>query len=1691
MAAQTFPLQEQSNNPPAQGFTPVAEAAMPPQEALAAPAEEEYGDPLGGFGNVLEQPEHTQVFMENGMAEQVAETYNLAGLGTLYQPVTPDSVLRDLTGNYTQGQISQFAQDVLKEDESIQKDLILSAISDPKVGVEHRIQLAETINGMNAIPDVNAILRQAMHNANLVENNGDTEEEEDDQQAGAIAAEALPRAVQVETPMPVGEQVVRDTYEQMLNQYMTEASDGGGLDFLATMIPFRTQYPVMKIYNALGLDKRDDVVVEGGSKIFLGNALKNIREHISSLSYEDKIRALDTVMRILKPNSGVFSDGNDFVTQHVLSEIFYKDIYQESYEETTLGANALGAYPVAAPGGALVAKGRQAFVDSAANVGFNTFMDNAGSIFDLIGVGSLAKSTIKLGTKWLPKALTRMRRVAPDMATDSTLRALDDPAVLAKFPGMTKEDIVATFLPSADRVIQEGGVEGFGSLLAKQLDIRDRLLRIAERSNYSAAERADAFAEIQRHYGDVASAPTSTLHLNESVFTAGETGVVIEGIFGRTKTKAFSSLGQAAKAGVEQVKNVFGADAAVELVWRNPATNKLEAIPAGMKPGTKGEFFLRAKDELAYEAAPTTYHSLVFGDKDVANLRTAPSLWKALRGPTLMGRDMADTLSLAARQRTEWNELTSGLMTDVASLSRSEQRLLSKVLKEGEKVSPTTGTGKVYTPSELTAMGMSEAGKRGYYAYRTATDIMYEVTNKQTRTQMLRNGVQDIHGPKGRVGYGQVHGSATEVLNTLPKGTHSVPAWDAVKGQFVKLDRKAIDALYGDGGKLAKLEQPMLGKGGNEATHVIMDSAGTTAARALPRQVVTKVEGYYPHMWKGNYVIFGTTSSGNRVAVGLAANEADARRAAQRLESTRLNREGKGKSNNFTKFGFDFDRSLSQDLGRRGGMMENLYVNMGGPVYGHRNGGTLRNFSKAAGDILVDPVEALLRGMEIVGTKATKGEVVSLMRQRAYQYAKDADILKDARIVPASADDLIRRADRVAEYEKAKAYLETAENFSNVYDAADEWVSAFFRSADSVVSRLAGSNAASTWLANRAAKGGNPMNTFVGFFHRTTIASAPVAQAALQSAQSLMMLGVSPKAYAKAVQQTTAVATLVGLRSNALHGGKYLALSASQFEKQAQAYAKLIGMEPDELIQIVDKIMESGIVSAVGYHTQMRNAMRSAAEERMLRNAKGLNNNPLAALAGRFARAADAQTFGRMSRVGFEAGESVNQIATFLTLYNRDKAKGIANLASNDYLRTITGSVAELTGNMIPEFAFSYQRGWLKAAMQFVSFQHKMMLLMLPQSLGGAKTITGAQKAGMLLAQFLLFGRRGAPHMDAIYRVVDSKINESAATDEEKSALYTAWNSPETRAVMDGLLADYTTNLVIKELFGEQPNYAISERFAPGGGGEFLVDRLFAIASNPTQAIFGLAGEKTSKLYSFSKRVGDITLANIRGYDDMPIDERMDEILKEGGAHLLSGYNKYLAMQMAQRMDGWVSAGGRVTEGYSGALEGVLYSQFGITTKDRESLYAAQDKYIEDKLTNPLARKKDLDSLADQYYKDLLESAVRFDKEATDDTVWSTLLDKWVRERGLLFSQLDTPDAEYIRETVRKRLERAAMGSNDSAETVLIERLTKDIRDGGFGSKGPEIALYLENAEFVRNNPKLKELVYQAWYEATTDEGEL
>jgi len=1684
------PVQAVLDDAEATLYAASVKAPLPGQEGSEAapfvppplPVEEteDFLDPLGtGLVDPLADDERDVLPPTLGAAEHGADIYNMAGLGSGLPPITPEAVMQALSTDIPVAAVQQLLTGIREEDEAVKRQIVLDELGNPLKGVEARLQVAKQMEGFRAF-DANLVTRQALHNANwATQAYEDTDEGDEDFAAATDYIEDLPENIEPLVDTDLTQEEIQLGYQALLNYAYVQANEGAGIgNFAATLVPFRFQAPVMKIFDALGLNR--DAVNSVAGNVLLGDALRQIREHIDGLPLEQKVEALGTVLRILKPSGGVFKDGNDWVTSHVLSEAFYTDIYGK---ETS---KSVPLYPGTSVG----------FVDP------STVMDNAGSLLDIVGVGSVAKGTIKFGGKFLPKSLKHLSHVSPQMASTQLVDALQNPALRARLADMTGEDIIENFLPSSSQAFREGSVNGIQEMIARQLEIRESMLRVSGRTNYTAAERADAMKEIDRMFGEFSQRPSSTLHLDKTVIEGAESTVDIAAVFGRTKDKGWGTLGSAQKAKLDQVENLFGKDAAVEIVMRDKKTGKLITPPANVNSKTRGEFFLQAKDSRTYESAPTTFHKLVFGDKDISNLTFAPSRWKVFQklglgwtNPgSVFSKNVLDNMSLSARQRTRWNALTIGLVKEVASLDNSQSRLLNKVIKDGEKIKSSTGRGTIYSPKELRAFGLKEDGVKAYYGYRNATDILYDAVNTQTRTSMFRQGLQDIHGPTGRVGFGKVLREQDALSDiSVTTGRKDLDVYNSSTGTFVRMSPQEITQLYKEGGQLARLRTPIIGKGTSEAAHVLVDARQGSKALGLPRNVVTKVNGYYPHMWEGNFIVYGTTRNGNRMALGLARTEAEARAVVAKKQGVLNRKAQRGSTARFVSFGYDFDRSLA-DVGHRGAVMEDIYVNMGGPVYGQRNGGSLRNFSKADGDILVDPIEALVRGFEIVGQSVTKGELAQNMRQKLYNYVQTEGLkLQDMRALPDPVSNpLVFEAGKRAQYQKASAYLDQIEMFLRTPDMVDQTMSQLFLGASGFLDNLAkrgvpGAQFLSKKAADRAARGADPAAAVMGFLHRTAIAASPLKQFALQAAQSLVMLGVSPKSWAAAAAQSTGVELLMGLRSMQLVEGA-AALNRAEYQAALKSVARMVpGMSPAELEKVVDTIFDSGLTSAVGHHSQMRSSVRSAAEARMRQSASFINQGTVSRSVGRFASTLDQQTFGRLSSVGFEAGENINQIVTFLTLYNRDKAAKIANLSDVDYVRSLVGKVAEVTGNMVPELGFGYQRGWFKNVFQFVSFQQKMMQLMLPEWAGGSRSITASEKAGMVFAQFLLFGRRATAYTDAMYRAIDTKVNEAQAQDPENN-LAAAWQDPTTQAVVSGLLFDYMGNEVLKKLFGpDTPEFALSDSFAPGGGSEFMIERLMALSNGNLLTLGGLSGEKASKLVQFLNKVKNISLAQLQDYDDIPFDERVKELMMQGGGIAASSVDRMIAARAADRLDGWVSAGGTVSEGYAGFLEGALYTLFGIQTKDRASLYAAMDEFHAQYKSDPAFAQKTLDDVADTYYKDLLLFTTKLDREAPSQAVFDNMLDQWVRQRGLLYSVLEPDEAEYVSERVNARL-RNALTSRESAEQVLVNRITQDVLKGRMGAEGPEALMYLENAPFVKNNPRLKEIIHSTYVEATTEE---
>lgn len=1677
-----------------------------PTELPVEELEDQYASPWSeGMGDVFTRSEE-QVDLPptREQAEEAAEWYNLAAGDSMIQNVTPESVLRSIEQDVTTEDVKFLLDRVGKENADQRQRMIVAAIANPKIAVEQKMQLIRELDHFREY-DLNGIQRMALHNQNQANLQSGTPEGEDDYRAAVEFIESIPVDIEAFPPSESTPEESRTAFQELLNAAYEDADSKmwgfeGAADFIGTLIPFRFQAPVMRIYNNLGLD---ETLVDKGGHLLLGEALRLIREKIDTMDEAEKSDTLAMVLSVLKPNSGIFKDGNNLVTTHTLSQIFYQDLFGEPYFTEASKADQDAYFKAKADmerwfnrgdiTKALEAKERMNKARVAAKgrlpgedrVGFTQFVDNVGSVFDLVALGGVARATLQWGNKALSSGLRRTKRVNPDKAASDVTDAILDSAVAERM-GMTQVEAVEKVLPALAPAMQEGGVNGLGEIIRRSLDAQDMMLRQQARSNFSMAQRADALKEVREQFDDLASAPRSVVRVDESVVEDVGDGIQITGIFGRTTHKPYSTLEQARSAKPTAVEKVFGKDTPVDIVMRDPSTGKLVDVPKDLADDATGEFFLRAQDYRTYDSAPNVFEGVVFGEKDIKSTWLGSKWNWVLPAGSIFSPELFNQFARAGQHRMSFSKISTGLFSDISSLSQKQQQLLSLTLKEGEKANPATGVGKTFTPTELRGKGLDEKAISSYYGVRAASDIMHNVANGHLRTQYLREGMRDIQGPNGRIGFAKPQRHA-DVTN------RTIEVYDPATDSFMRLGARDVDAIYGKGASLGELKQVMLGRKGGEATHVLINPKDKTRVLPIPQQVLTRVEGYYPHMWDGNFILWGKTHSGNRVALGIARAESDVKKIADRAKASLAKQQAAGKKARFAEIGYEFDRSLAE-IGNRGALIEDIYVNMGGPVFGHRNGGELRNLSKQDGDAMVDPILALMRGMELVGHQVTKGELATNLRMKLYNYAKHHGLLKDpARGVPQTMDDLLQRADKMPQWRRAAAAMKQIETFQYLPDAADIHTSMFLRTAASILDNM-GMRALSARIAEKAGRRGDIMAKTMGMLHRQRIASNPVAQFALQATQSLMLMGVSPRAYIQAVRQSTGVAYLIGLRSLDLHNSKMfgkigMTMTKEEITREAGAISKLIGVKANELNKIVDAALESGFIDSVGHNTMMRMALQDAAQSRMQASARAINKNPVARVLGKFGRGADAATFGVMSKMGFEGGEYMNRIATMMALYNRDVTKKVANLNSQTYLDDLFGRATEITGSMIPELAFQYQRGWFKAAMQWVSFQHKMLFLMMPEFAGGSRQFTAKQKWGIVLTQFLLFGRRAAAHTDVVYRLVENEIlRRENIPSEEKDKLVAAWRHPATEAVVSGLLTDYAINEVIQSVNEEMPDFAFSSRFAPGGASEFIAERLFEIADNPMEALFGMGGEQVGEIAKFVKRASRIILAQAKDLDDVPLNERIDELMKQGGKLNFSFYNRYLASSAAMKVGGYMSAGGVVNEGFSGELEANLFTHFGVMTKSREELYEAQDRYSQWIESDPKNKKEELDELAQQAYRDMIFRVVQASKDSGGRReIFDTLLDEAMREQELLFSFLPRQDAARISELMQEKAIRAINNPQDSAERRFVEEMLAPLQEGGFGSDTLKTASYLKNAEFVKQNPALLDIVDTVLQDAIAD----
>lgn len=1559
------------------------------------------------------------------------------------------------------------------------------------------------------VADTNVVNRSAARSAVAAEAyqaEGDLDDEEDWQDVAVDHLDSMPERVEVyNAALGTDEEQQAALEEELLRAYADASDNLGVMDFAEQITPVGSlptlNAVIDRINTALGEDPEYTRPQTYGR---VGSAMRDLRTRYRNSDEAGKREMARIVLAELRGNTGLVQDSNDLVTLAVLDNLFSeiitgKDAYWiETAADTPEEVQALEArfdqvnreLDALTYGPGYPQKKRELMREKnqiRARLEGTTLSQIGDDVFnalDAVGVGSVARTTLSFGTRYLPRAVARMFRAAPETAGRRVADAVERPEV-AEQMGMTPANAVELGLPATGKKIEQG-VNVLAEMEARRAEAAALLRRQRRSVNLTDAERAKALSDLTDEIGALTekAMPKAHIQYTSILERPDRSGAAIEAVFGATSQRPYASLRSARNASLAAAEDVFGAGVKPEVVQWNAASQAFEAVPDTMAASTKGEFFLRVQDERSYASVAETWGSLQLGDDAVADLKlgAAGSQWTI--GIGALDRTTQAWISTRARQSRAAESLAQGLMKPISDLPFDKKQQLAALVRQFE--------GQELTRAQLASHGADESVQTAYQAFRDVDNTMYEELDTLLRNEKMRNGFKDVHVEGKRVGFAKPYERLTA------SGLGDITVFDPVTGTAKAMAKADVAKLYDSGGQIGRLEYP-IDSGGQGLRYIMISGKGVRVLPVPMRGVLPRIPGHYPHIFQGKFVVYGV-KNGERVALKLAGTEADAAAYVARRSSIMAARKARGKPTSFERVDYELDGSM-QEPEAFAKKLDEIIVNRGGTLFGQRSGGRLGNLSKDFGDIQLDPIEALLRGFTIATQSVSKRELSATMRKRLHNFLRREDnrnlfVGSDTPAPRLSMANINAQFSKVEARDTALAYMRQIELVESTPDAWREATRSVYRRMAHAAYKLGQTPFAAKLGLKGAARrteraalvgaerGSNPVNAFSSLMHGMYIALPAIRQFVLNVAQTSVAASLHPTQFAKSWRQFAGVAPAVYSRIKFLHGSK-MVMGEKELEEYSRGVAKAVGMTPEELTQVVNTIVDTGIIDAVSHNTMIREAISDSASKAMQQSASATERSLGSVGRGleQAQRAAGAPA-RFLSTIGFQAGENINQIVSFLTLYNADKAKGIANLADSAYVDDLVGRAAELTGNMIAEAAPGYTRSLLKPFFQWLQFSHKMTLLGLPKSVGGSRVFSGVEKARMVFMQYLLFGAEATAVVAVAHQLMEDKIVErlEAEGDSDVSTFVQLWRSDAAKAFTDGLVFDYAANKVAQAVFGEAneewDDFAWPKTFAPAAGHDALSERIIGMFSLDPQATLGVQMKTASNLWNYGSTVADVTLARWRDMDDASLEQRVEELTKRGGTTLIPPYGKWVANKWALAHDTRLSSGGNFSEGFNNDLEALLATMIGVETKDRLAFYEAREK-LEGSWKE--TRKDRIQEVADTYWQQLVQNSTIYADSGVSDDLYDELLKNYINDQGLLLSVLDRRDKEAVTDIIDAKLQRVASGDGTPAELAFVQRITNKLQQGGFGSEGPKVANYMRHLPFVKDDPRYSIVVEDAW----------
>lgn len=875
-------------------------------------------------------------------------------------------------------------------------------------------------------------------------------------------------------------------------------------------------------------------------------------------------------------------------------------------------------------------------------------------------------------------------------------------------------------------------------------------------------------------------------------------------------------------------------------------------------------------------------------------------------------------------------------------LDPTRQSQVSAVLDEGERV------GKWYEGRELEAiLKGDERMIQAYNGVRDFNDLLYKLNNRRIRRELVAEGYKYMRS-----------GEFERAVRPLKEG-EPVPntVFDPVTGAVI--DVRSIDpAAFRDRGYqiVRSKSEIRVGRKGEEdvfdTTHYVL---AREALGELPVNVLRYRPGYIARGYDAGYIVQRTVT----------VYEDGVKKERQIAERTAGNR---GEAIRYIQSQPD-DGKLDMRPAKE--QLDEDYLN--GESFDFYNDNSLLFFSARREDELMDVSgkrsilsvgDALERSVNVAARQIGMGEYLNAEKirwrrthRRLLEQIEGVNLeefprltaIKDHKFIKATDQHQWRQA--IADYERirmlerhddsasGKAWNEMMRYLSDVISTPS----------DGLLARARNRLATGVLLSHST-----PADWIKRMTFNALIVANPARQVLLQLNAATVYMGVNGGfSYYMNFGRKGMI-----YQWNMLGAG-LAARELPGWEKTRKVLAKSAGMTEAEYEEFVDQFRRSGLLQTLDSHDFISSfAARDGART---------SDAATAVQAGRV-RKAVSTPFTVARKVGFEAGETGNLMAAWLTARKRWMNANPGMKITDKDLQDIAGDAGNLALNMNAGDRPAYQKGLFSMALQFFSVQLKTSQVIaagipLIRDTGFAnRSFTAAEARKVAAFQFALYGLPGIGAWQLYNTYAAGRVPPAPE-----------WANEYIR----GGLLEMAFNAGINALFDTDTKLAFSDSMAPLSGptavAENIAKFLDLVHGSDASIMEIMAGAS----WTLGTRIKDFADMGsfVLGQADVPTGDKLVQLLPLLLDSISAGHNNLTKARLAMKL-GYIqsNSGQDVVRASLGDAMGKIMGLQSHKEQDVNDLYF---ELLEDR-GGTFGTEAELDAVARDYYTLALKHAKRF-----------------------------------------------------------------------------------------------------------------